>query len=180
MEMQPFYVYTDGSFSRATNVGVAGFMIFDNADDHTMQQTSLAKIRTVLMKEENNIRVELRSALAALDEVRQSGIAPGGQRRRDEEIHLFTDCNALVNLPTRREALEASQYRSKRGGGFLKNADLYREFFEIYDDMHPIIYWTKGHSPRTKRDFVQENFSFLDKLVRRQLRREMKRINGYV
>ncbi len=167
MRNEPYYVYTDGSFSNKTNVGVLGFMIFDNSHDHESETISRAIVHTQTVEDENNIRIELLSALSALERVKNEVIEP----IRQYEVHLYTDCSAILNLQKRREKLETTGFISKRKGKPLKNADLYRQFFKLYDEIRPTIHWIKGHSPKREKNSIERNFSFLDKLVRKELRK---------
>ena len=53
----------------------------------------------------------------------------------------------------------------------LANADLYREFFDLYRQLTIEIIWIKGHTPSSsKEDKHMAAFSLLDNHVRKTLR----------
>ncbi len=85
-------------------------------------------------------------------------------------IHLYTDCQTAVQLPQRRAKLESNQYGSKRSGQILPTADLYREFFALYDEIRPVMTWVKGHKRSGEKNALDVLFSTLDQKVRRELR----------
>lgn len=58
----------------------------------------------------------------------------------------------------------------------MPNADIYREFFDLYDSLKPKIIWVKGHTPKNEQDYINKNFSYIDKLVRKKLRDELKQL----
>ena len=63
--------------------------------------------------------------------------------------------------------------RGFRGRGTdrqLRNASLYRRFYELYDELEFEITKVKGHTGHFSRNAVQEVFSYLDRQVRKTLR----------
>ena len=156
------YIYSDASFSKNFGIAVIGFALFRTQDEHNT--IHLQDIETTLfeIKETNNIRAEIRGALAALE------VCPMGK-----EVILYTDCQTIVNLPSRRKKLVQKNFMSESKGCELANADLYREFFALYDLKRPEIIWVKGHSSKRRTD-IGKNFSHLDRLVRRKLRERTK------
>lgn len=165
--MNHYYIYTDASFSHKSQTGVLGFYIFRNAEEHEAGLTSLSLIHTRVLKEKNNIRVELRAVMEALETVEMKLI-------EKTHITLYTDCEGIPHLLERRKKLEAVHYISQRKKTILANADLYKSFFLIFDRLKPKIIWVKGHSPSKNQTIIQKNFSFIDKAVREKLREDMK------
>lgn len=156
------YIYSDASFSKNFGIAVIGFAMFHTLDEHNT--IHLKDIETTLceIKETNNIRAEIRGALAALE------ACPMGK-----EVILYTDCQTIVDLPSRRKKLEQKNFISESKGRELANADLYKEFFALYDLKRPEIIWVKGHSSKRQTN-IGKNFSHLDRLVRRKLRESTK------
>jgi ribonuclease HI len=153
------FLYTDASFSKKDKTGVAGFVLFNNEEDQSSGNIASSVVKTIVIKEENNVRVELKSVILALEYC----IA-------DTPIELYTDSRSVTDLLSRREKLEASGYVSKNKNKVLSNADLYKKLFQIYDRVHPDIHWIKGHAPKNEQDQAQKNFSYIDRLVRKKLR----------
>lgn len=117
------------------------------------------------IKEDNNIRAELRGVLLALELCRTDF--------KDSHVVLYTDCQTVCGLLDRRERLEAGQFVSKAKNKTLANADLYKEFYKLYDLIQPEIVWVKGHTEKQKANLIDKNFSVLDKAVRQKLRQRV-------
>ncbi len=149
-------------------LGVAGFIVFKDDKDHETSNFEASFIKTIKMNETNNVRTEIKGIILALQTL--------GTQFSDypSDVALFTDCNAVVNLVGRRSYLEANKYISKKSKSVLANADIYKEFFELFDKFQPKIIWVKGHSPQKDYDLIQKNFSFIDRLVRKELRTALK------
>lgn len=162
MRTQQYHIYTDASFSRIENLGVAGFLIFDG-------KTSEPAIRTYTYKETNNIRAEIVGAIWALQTFIED-CKKENQNADELEINLYSDCQTITNLLTRRKKLEATDFISARKKSRLANADLYKTFFLIYDELQPKIHWVKGHSKKESQTLIQKNFALVDKQVRKKLR----------
>lgn len=148
-------IFSDASFRNADGVGVVGFLVQDAEQEH---------FHSSVIAESNNIRCEIRGVLEAM-----KFMIPR-LTRVPVAIEIFTDCQAICKLLERREHLEWNQFKSLRSGSILANADLYQEFFTLHDVVKPTIHWVKGHSIRSTRDSIQEQFSRVDRAVRRQLR----------
>lgn len=160
------YLYTDASFSKAHTLAVGGWILFKTRAEHEGREPPAFK-RTLSFEERNNIRAEVRAASQALAYIEET-------RPKEEwanaEVHLYSDCQTVTELPKRREKLERTNFISGRTGKALANKDLYLEFFRLFDLISPIIHWLPGHSPKSTQSLEQHHFSFLDKLVRKKLR----------
>jgi len=174
MPPPPFYLYTDASFSKTALLAVSGFLLFKNAEEHETGPTLQSVVHTQTFPEKTNIRAELKGVLWALESVAAQIKQQGGKAQEKREIHLYTDCQAVAQLLARREKLERLGFRSQRKKETLTNADLYQAFFAFYDQWLPKIFWVKGHSSRRGQDGIQRNFSWIDKIVRRELREKLK------
>lgn len=171
MSAHQFYIYTDASFSKAGLLAVSGFLIFRNSDEHEAGVAPLSLIRTHTFHEKTNIRAELKGILWALEAIAaQIKQIQEGKAQEKIEINLYTDCQAVPHLLARREKLESSGFMSRRKKEILTNADLYKAFFTLYDQLVPKIFWVKGHSPQRGQDLIQKNFSRIDKIVRKELK----------
>lgn len=171
MSKEEFSIFSDASYSKKHKLGVAGFLIINNANNHAAFKISSSKVQTTVFKEENNIRVELRGVIWALEsfmaDQKHDSI---GSSVNISHLSIYIDCKSVLSLLDRRTKLEASNYISKRSKRILSNADLYKRFFVLYDDIKPNIIWVKGHSAKRERTFVQNNFSYIDMIVRKELR----------
>lgn len=171
MKESAVYVYSDASFSKKHGFGIGGFLIFEDEQAHERGDGASGICETQRIEETNNIRVELRSAIAALwvmdSMLKRDAVA----QRSPGCIHFYTDSRSMVQLSSRRKRLEESQYISKAKGTVLANADLYKGFFAVCDTLHPHLHWVKGHSPQRSKNAIDRNFCYLDKLVRKELRK---------
>jgi ribonuclease HI len=125
------------------------------------------EIKIMELDGENIARLEFISAIGALKEwkVEFQNLGPA-------ELVLVIDCKAIANLLDRRERLEKSRFLSKRKGVELANADVYKEFLALFDELEPNILWVKGHAPKGARSQLQQLFSLVDKAARARLREE--------
>lgn len=157
------YIYTDASFSKDHGIAIIGSVLFLSTEEHDkflLSELSESKISILEIKETNNIRAELRSAIHALQACSKAN-----------RVLLYCDCQTICDLPRRRKKLEQTSYISQSKNRPLVNEDLYREFYLIYDHIKPEINWIKGHSSGQNLDKIQKNFSHLDRAVRRNLRK---------
>lgn len=164
------YVYTDASFSHQHKVGVIGFSIFSNSEKHESVLLKDNEIKLLEIREKNNICAEFRSALVALDSIKNA--------ESPKSVVLFSDCQTLIGLPQRRQSLEENLFISKSKNALLANAKLYQDFFILYDKFDLECIWVKGHFRAGTLDRVHENFSYLDKAVRKQLRISVDKLEG--
>lgn len=155
-----YHVYIDASYSQTAKLGVAGYLIFADQKDHQNGDLSKALIKTQVISEKNNIRVELRSLLMALDHFSMAEI----------DLTIYSDCKSMVELSNRRQRLEKSHYQSSRTHKLLANADLYQQLFIQFDRLKPKLIWVKGHTALARRSLIHQNFSTLDKLIRKKLK----------
>ena len=155
-ETESLYLFSDASFCQKSKQGVAGYMSL-GYKELCSAASSLPHIQTSFMKEKSNIRMELRAAIDALLSV------PKGRKAT-----LYTDCQCVVNLDSRREKLLAAGFCNKEGER-LKNADLYREFFLALDNHPARIIWIKGHRKKSLNP-LENCFRQVDQKVRKELK----------
>lgn len=161
------FIYTDASFDKKNQLAVLGHMIFKNETEHNTMSAVNIPISLFDTYEVNNIRAEIKSALMALSSFLIN-------KTDTSQIVLFTDCQTICGLMERREKLERLNFMSQSKKKLLANADLYQEFYKIYDILKPQIIWIKGHKQDLKSDKIDKNFSVLDKAVRQHLRKKIK------
>jgi len=93
--------------------------------------------------------------------------------QKSESLNVYTDCQTVTGLIDRRDKLEKTNFISQTKQTPLANADLLKEFYKIYDQLHPEIIWVKGHTS-SKDTKIKKNFSTVDKEVRKALRLALK------
>lgn len=157
-----YFILSDASFDPKSGKGVGARLLLP---EDSLNKTPPYEIKTQDLDGENIARLEFISAIGALLECRGKL-----QALEKAELILVTDCKAISNLLDRRAPLEETQFISKQKGHELANADLYREFLKLYDELHLHIFWVKGHSPKEERTQLQQLFSMVDKAARQRLR----------
>jgi len=173
------FVYSDASFSHKHDLAFTGVLMFPSQNDHALSKFESAILRTTEVAVKSNIRAELMGVLWALKLVIQKAPKIGkSDHKAGPEIHLYTDCKTVVNLPQRRLTLEARSFKSRRTGARLKNADLYRDFFSLIDRIPIQLFWVKGHAPKSGKSLYQRNFSYIDRHIRRELRAKISSLQG--
>jgi ribonuclease HI len=165
LSQQPINIFVDGSYNQDNKVGVIGFLILNENESFQPDGKQILEVSTVF--ERNNTRVELRACIAAMEFVL---VQSKNQQPEQNHVHLYTDCQTVVNLPARRQRLIRASFLSQRSKRPLHNADLYQEFYFHYDRLLPEIHWVRGHTTSSNRNHVQRQFRHIDKLVRKQLR----------
>lgn len=162
-------VFTDCSYSPQKKYGVIGFYISETTplttDLKIDEQNIFTKIKTSI----SNTALEIEAVIIALDTLINK-CKDENQSIQDIEIHIYTDCETVVNLPERREKLNQNKFLSKKTGKPLGNAALYREFYKLFDLTLPHLHWVKGHKKNRDKSLIDQNFSLVDKKVRNTLR----------
>lgn len=160
MNTDTVYIFTDASFDPKNKVAIIGHFFLFDSEFVLSAGNSDELIVFEKIEEKNNIRAELRSALVAINRAPKAA-----------KVVVYTDCEAICNLPNRREKLENTKFIGQSKLTRLKNADLYEEFFDLIDSLDPEFVWVKGHSKRNTRELIQKNFAWLDRRVRKELRK---------
>jgi ribonuclease HI len=158
MNDNKFSIFADASFDPKMGTGIIGVLTVDSKEINS--SSSELKVLTKKIDNTTSGRLEIQAVIWALKNAAEN----------DLEITIFTDYKSVVELPTRRDRLEKSNYISKRKGEILNNADLYKEFFEYFDKVLPTLVWIRGHSPSKDHTRHHELFSLVDKAVRQELR----------
>ncbi len=114
-----------------------------------------------LKKFENtsSTKLELQTLLWALNEI----------DIKDNKLIVYTDCQNILNLETRREYLELNNYFSQNNKR-LNNYLLYQEFYKCVDKLNCEFIKVKGHKRKKEKNEIDNIFSLVDKASRQALR----------
>ncbi len=117
--------WTDGS--AVPNPGVGGFAVIEVVDG--------AGKPVVLGREENttNIRMEGRALIAAIKEA------------KGEECEIHTDSEFWVNVVMKWAPGWKANGWVKKSGEAIKNLDIVKELYELYEGSEAKLVWVKGH-----------------------------------
>ena len=172
--MAEFKFYVDASFDKTRSIGVLGYIVV--VDGYINEEISLLKFE----REDNNIRLELRASIEVLNKIieikNSQNTTSNLESQQNNHFVIYTDCQSVSKLLARRETLLAKNFKSKSTAKQLNNADLYKEFFYLYELALPEIVWIKGHSSKSLRSKDAEFFHQIDKSVRHKLRGILKNI----
>jgi len=102
--------------------------------------------------------------LWALEDYRNALKVPGLRK-----LHVYSDSQCIAGLLRRRPKLEVNGFHCKKTNRLLKNAFLYRKFYDFYDELCFEVIKVAGHTRSCSRDTVHRIFSLVDKQVRKEL-----------
>lgn len=123
--------YTDGSCS--PNPGPGGFAVIKNMQPfmvgHELNST--------------NIRMEGRALITALKD------------NSADEAEIFTDSEFWINVITKwAPSWEAKGWKKK--GGEIKNLELVKEAYELFQESGAILTWVRGHEGDPGNEMADE------------------------
>jgi len=113
--------------------------------------------------------LEVQTVLWALEDYRN-----GLRDSKAGRTRIYSDSQCIEGLLRRRRELEAHGFLGKRTGHEIKNADLYRRFYELHDTLGFEIIKAAGHTRSITHDTVHRIFSEVDRKVRKTLRLMMR------
>ena len=167
---QRYVLFTDVSLNPGLGIGVGAYLVLPatflerSAEDIEKPETA----RQVVVKrfeETSSTRLEVQTALWALEEYRKTHGGSG-----EGALQVFTDSQCIAGLLRRRARLERTGYSSTRTNRPIRNAGLYRMFYEFFDRFGFEVVKVPGHTRTSARDTVDHVFSMVDKAARKALR----------
>jgi len=168
--MNSFALFTDASLNPKLHLGAGACIVVPAAvleqPAESIEASAMVELlRIQRFEDTSSTALEVRTVLWALEEYRMKlrDFAPA-------QLRLYCDSQCVAGLPGRRAALEAASYVSRAAGRPLKNAPLYRAFYELHDQLGFNIIKVAGHTRPAARDTVHRIFAYVDKEVRRALR----------
>jgi ribonuclease HI len=167
--MNSIALFTDVSLNPKLKLGVGAYLVvptsFLKVSPHSLEISELAE-RLVVRRFEgtSSTTLEVRTVLWAIEDYRNE-LKVSGLRL----LHVYSDSQCVVGLLRRRPGLEVKGFHCKRTNRLLKNASLYRKFYEFYDKLGFEVIKVAGHSRSCSYDTVHRVFSFVDKKVRKAL-----------
>src|SRR4026208_1449487 len=102
--MATLHLYTDASYSKETHKAVSGYLLFKTQQDHEAGINEESIIHTESFNETTNTRAEFKAMLSALEKIKEILAA---DPKDETKIKIYTDCQAITHLLSRRTKLEA-------------------------------------------------------------------------
>jgi ribonuclease HI len=172
--MKSFALFTDVSLNPKLKLGVGAYLLvpslFLEVSPHSIERPEVTK-RLVFRRFEctSSTTLEVQTVLCALE-----GYRDGFKSSESVKLQIYSDSQCVTGLLRRRPVLEAKGFLSKRAGHQLKNACLYRRFYEFYDELGFEIIKVAGHTRSCSHNTVNRIFSLVDKNARKILKLWMR------
>jgi ribonuclease HI len=174
--MSRLLLFTDASVDSRLHTGFGAYLAIAEPElDAMAGMSDVARLRAELKIQQfatrSSTQLEIQNVLWALQELmaRQPATA--------NRIILYTDSQAIIDLPRRRKGLEQSGFTSAAGKP-LNHAVLYQAFYKLHDSLGFELAKLKGHSPRADKTQLDRVFAVIDKAVRQALREYRQQIAG--
>ena len=165
-----YALFTDASVNPQRKCGVGAFLAvpasFLEVPPDSIDRAEIAERLVVRRVEDtSSTKLEVQTVVWALEEYKKELHRPG--TREAPGVFGFSMC---CGASGRRAGLEGRGFLSKRTHQPLANADLYRRFYELHDELGFEIIKLAGHAPSRSHDAAQRVFSCVDKEVRKALK----------
>lgn len=170
-QIPDFLIFCDSSFDAESRTGVGGRLIISSRELSSQILIADLRVTTKLFTNTTNTRLELTTILWALSFFKRSFSEKKANKPCYPNAKVISDCKTILDLPSRRDLLQKREFKSKRTNKPLSNADLYKKYFLLYDEIRPEIIWLKGHTSSRHHDVIQSLFSHVDKTTRAKLRK---------
>lgn len=162
-------LFTDVSLNPKLKLGVGAYLVvpaaFLEVSPHSIERSQITD-QLVIQKFEgtSSTTLEVQAVLWSLEDYRS-----GLKGSKLWKLQVYSDSQCVAGLLRRRPGLEAKGFLSKRTSHQLKNACLYRRFYEFYDELGFEIIKVAGHTRSCSHNTVSRIFSLVDENVRKIL-----------
>lgn len=150
-------LFCDGSVNPQQKVGFAAYFILE--DEKKDFDEIKKSIKTKKFENTSSTKLELEALLWALDD----------EQLLKTNIIIYTDCQNILGLESRREKLEKNDYKTSTGK-IVKNHELYKKFYEVINRLNCTFEKVKGHKKSSLKDEIDRFFNLVDKASRKALR----------
>ena len=155
--MNEILLFTDGSVDVQNKTGYGAYLFC--FEDEVFNDNLPSKVRVKRFENTSSTKLELETFLWALQELPENKL----------KIRVFSDSQNLIELSNRRSRLEKNNFCNKKNEP-LKNADLYRHFFNRLDNYNCEFQKIKGHQPGRNKNQLERIFTLVDRASRNALR----------
>jgi ribonuclease HI len=164
-------IFTDASVDLKLQAGFGAYLAIAESELELIdgkEDLLHSRLKTRQFRATSPTQLEIETVLWALQEVIPEPPASAA------DIILFTDSQSIIDLPRRRTRLERSGFTGAASGKVLKNAGLYRAFYELQDRLIFKPVKLKGHRKGADKTPLDRVFSCVDKAARKALREYRK------
>lgn len=153
------YLFIDGSVNPQLKIGFGAYVLLDDLNTNILKED----IKTQIFTDTSSTKLELQVLLYALNEI----------TTKQYYLTIYTDCQNILTLNSRRDTLEKNRYLTKTGK-VVKNTKEYKEFYKLIDTYNCNFIKLKGHKKKNTKDDIDKIFSLVDKTARIKLREYIK------
>ncbi len=150
-------LFTDGSVHPQSGIGFGAYLIVHDMTLPLEQLRSQVKVQK--FEDTSSTKLELQILLFVLSDVIDL----------THNVTIYTDSQNIIRLPLRQEKLENNNYSSNKHK-LIKNHQLYKQFYEITNNLDCEFIKVKGHKVSRDKDKIDRIFNLVDKASRAALR----------
>ena len=150
-------LFIDGSVSPQQRLGFGAYLSITDED-------KVGEVQLKMFEDTSSTQLELETFLWAIEDI-----------SIEDKLTIYTDCQNIIGLASRREKLEKFNYHTKTGKP-VKHTQLYKKFFQLTDKYPCKFIKVIGHKKSTLKDQTDELFTLVDKASRNALRKYLLKI----
>jgi len=174
--MDKYALFTDVSLNPKLKMGVGayfftGHSFLDTPAQHIRRVNVTGKTLKQRFNDTSSTKLEVQTVIWAIENCRNTVCAS------ESKLYVYTDSQCVTGLPGRRSGLEDNNFLSKRTNYPLKNALLYQQFYQLYDELGFEVIKVAGHLSFSSQDTVHRIFSYVEREVRKELKLWMSALN---
>lgn len=165
-------IFTDAATSAKSEIAIGAILLLENGLVNQYANYSDEELYTRISERviyrkyssRKSTASEIKTVIDALQLLEENPAT-------DLKVEIYTDCQSLCDLLTRRkEKLEQNNFIT-RSGKVHPNAELYKELFVMSNKFCISVFKIKGHTSMHHRLTLPEKiFAIIDKLSRKELR----------
>ncbi|WP_026804574.1 ribonuclease HI [Aliarcobacter lanthieri] len=157
--MKKIKIFIDSSVNPQQKIGFGAFL--EVSDDDLLIDDLKKIIKIKRFDYTSSTKLELQTLLWTLDEICQIN--------ENTQIEVYTDCQNIIGLQSRREKFELNDYKTSTGKT-INNHEIYKLFFQKIDKLNIDFIKVKGHKKNSLKDEIDTIFNLVDKASRNALR----------
>jgi ribonuclease HI len=157
-----YSIFTDGSVNQKTKTGIGCYLILRTEEISELNQDEIkGKINHSYFTDTSSTKLEIQILLTALECISNQHLS------NKLCLNIYTDSQNIITLPTRREKLMQRNFRTGNGERELKNAELYKHFFDYLDRFNCPFIQVEGHKRTYEKSVIDLIFTLVDRESRR-------------
>lgn len=168
--MNRYALFTDVSLNPSLKLGFGAYLAIPSScletpPERIIRSAFVEQIRLRRFDVTSSTRLEVQTLLWALEDFQK---AVSGSRFGT--LDVYSDSQCVAGLQRRRPRLEMNEFCSKGTNRALRQAALYRKFYEFHDALGFEVIKVVGHARSCSHDSIHRIFSFVDKEARKALK----------